>query len=305
MRSFDDIEFGDAVELKKAELELADQLIDQLSSERFEPEKYEDDYRARCSRRSSGRSRARRSSRAPAPAAREQIIDLVAALKKSLGERREARGGEAHPASASPPRPRAAEPARARRAGSSLRRAWRGALSTLEVSRILGLREARVRELVRAGLVQPARRGRGYAFSFQDLVVLRAAKELLERHVPAARVRRALAALAAELPEGRPLSGLRIFADGREVAVRDGWRDLAAGDRPDRARLRGRRPRRRVEETRPRARRGGDGAFPAHDAARARAAFERALALEDDDPEAARDAYRRALALDPGSSTPA
>jgi tetratricopeptide (TPR) repeat protein len=169
-------------------------------------------------------------------------------------------------------------------------------LATAEVSRILGMREGQVRDLVRAGLCRPARRGRGYAFSFQDLVVLRAAKELLERHVPAARVRRALAALAAELPPERPLSGLRIFADGREVAVRDGraaWQpatgqivlDFAVDDLA-----------RQVADVT----RGAKAPVPAPDRrAEARAAFERALDLEDADPEAARDAYRSALALDP------
>jgi tetratricopeptide (TPR) repeat protein len=168
-------------------------------------------------------------------------------------------------------------------------------LSTAEVSRILGLREARVRELVRAGLVRAARSGRGYTFSFQDLVVLRAAKELLERQISGARLRQAIAALAAELPEDRPLSGLRIFADGREVAVRDGraaWQpatgqtvlDFEVDDLT-----------RRAEEI---------VRAPAPDATasaaeRGRAELERAIALEDDDPEAARAAYRRALAEDP------
>ena len=173
-------------------------------------------------------------------------------------------------------------------------------LSSAEVSRLLGLREARVRDLVRAGLCRPSRRGRRYAFSFQDLVVLRAAKELIERHVPAARVRRALAALTAELPEGRPLSGLRIFADGREVAVRDGgaaWQPATGQIVLDFA----------VDDlARGLARLEREGAVadppPGSDpdaAARARAAFESGLALEDVDPEGARDAYRRALALDP------
>jgi hypothetical protein len=73
---------------------------------------------------------------------------------------------------------------------------------------------------VRLGLCRPARLGRRYAFSFQDLVVLRAAKALLEEKVPPARVRRAIAALVRELPADRPLSGLRIYADGKNVAVR-------------------------------------------------------------------------------------
>jgi hypothetical protein len=170
-------------------------------------------------------------------------------------------------------------------------------LSTQDVARILGLRDARVRELVRAGLCRPLRSGRGYAFSFQDLVVLRAGKELLERHVPAARVRSALAALAAQLSPDRPLSGVRIFADGREVAVRDGdaaWQPATGQIVLDFG----------VDEL---ARRVADLAEPSPAAesarsgapARAREEFQRALGLEDSDPEAARDAYRRALALDP------
>jgi tetratricopeptide (TPR) repeat protein len=166
-------------------------------------------------------------------------------------------------------------------------------LSTAEVSRILGMREARVRDLVRAGLCRPARSGRGYAFSFQDLVVLRAAKGLLERNVPAARLRRALSALAAQLPEDRSLSGLRIFADGGEVAVRDEtsvWQpatgqivlDFAVDELARKVAELAREP---------------EPASPPEDAARAE--LERALALEDEDPEAARDAYRRALSLDP------
>jgi tetratricopeptide (TPR) repeat protein len=169
-------------------------------------------------------------------------------------------------------------------------------LSTAEVSRILGLREARVRELVRAGLFHPARSGRGYAFSFQDLVVLRAAKELLERQISGARLRQAIAALAAELPEERSLSGLRIFADGREVAVRDGhaaWQpatgqivlDFEVDDLT-----------RRAEEI---VRTPAADAAAASAAERGRAELERAIALEDDDPAAARDGYRRALAEDP------
>ncbi len=95
-------------------------------------------------------------------------------------------------------------------------------LSTAEVSRILVMKEARIRELVRAGLCRPVRHGHRYLFSFQDLVVLRAAQGLLASGVPGTRVRRALASLIAELPADRPLSGLRIYADGREVAICDG-----------------------------------------------------------------------------------
>jgi excisionase family DNA binding protein len=169
-----------------------------------------------------------------------------------------------------------------------------GSFSTAEVARILGMKESRVRELVRAGLCPATRRGRGYAFSFQDLVVLRAAQGLLGGHVPPARVRRALAALVRELPKGRTLAGLRIYADGRQVAVRDeraAWHpetgqtvlDFAVDELS-----------RRVEDLR------GEERPPTESRAdRARRELERALGLEDADADAAARAYRRALELDP------
>jgi tetratricopeptide (TPR) repeat protein len=168
-------------------------------------------------------------------------------------------------------------------------------LTTADAARILGISEARVRELVRSGLCRPARHGRRYAFSFQELVVLRAAASLLAKQVPVARVRRALAALVQELPPERPLSGLRVFADGKRVAVRDGgtaWepetgQTLLDFEVDELAR--------RVGELRAVAK-PEPAADDAH--ARAQAEFERAVELEDDDPAAACDAYGRALALD-------
>ena len=59
-------------------------------------------------------------------------------------------------------------------------------------------------------------------FGFQDLVLLRTAKGLAEAKVPAATVRRALKKLRGQLPDGRPLTGVRIAADGRRVVVQDG-----------------------------------------------------------------------------------
>ena len=169
-------------------------------------------------------------------------------------------------------------------------------LSTADAARILGLSEARVRELVRSGLCRPARAGRRYAFSFQELVVLRAAAGLLAKNVPMARVRRALAALVRELPPDRPLSGLRIWADGKRVAVRDGgaaWepetgQTLLDFDLDSLAE--------RVADLRKVGERGERGESAQ---ARALAEFERGLDLEDDDPAAACDAYGKALELDP------
>jgi tetratricopeptide (TPR) repeat protein len=168
-------------------------------------------------------------------------------------------------------------------------------LSIAEVTRLLGLDERRIREWVRSGLCRPQRHGRRYAFSFQDLVVLRAAKALLDAGVPAARIRRAITALARDLPTDRPLSGLRIFADGRDVAVGaagERWQPatgqtLFEFDVDQLAEL--------VERKRDAPR-----AVAASDtAALAREAFEEALSLEDRDAAGAAAAYARALALDP------
>lgn len=89
VRSFDEVEFGDAVELKTGELELADQLIQQLSSPHFEPQRYEDEYRRDVLQQIERKVAGEEITAAPAPEAREHIIDLVAALKKSLAARRE------------------------------------------------------------------------------------------------------------------------------------------------------------------------------------------------------------------------
>ena len=89
VRSFDDIELERRVEFKPGELDLAGQLIEQLSSASFEPRRYEDEYRrdvlAQIERKVAGQE----ITAAPAAEQREQIIDLVAALKKSLTEKRE------------------------------------------------------------------------------------------------------------------------------------------------------------------------------------------------------------------------
>jgi tetratricopeptide (TPR) repeat protein len=97
------------------------------------------------------------------------------------------------------------------------------AYSTREVAELLGIAPARVRSYARAGLLEPGRGpGNRYRFSFQDLVLLRAAKGLLDARVPARRVRRALTIVKNQLPSGASLSEVRITADAERVVVRHG-----------------------------------------------------------------------------------
>jgi len=93
--SFEDVEFGDEVQLRAGELELAQQLIEQLSGERFEPARYEDRYRQAVLAAVEQKIAGQEVVVAEAPESREQIIDLVAALKRSLEERRGGAGAEA------------------------------------------------------------------------------------------------------------------------------------------------------------------------------------------------------------------
>jgi tetratricopeptide (TPR) repeat protein len=95
--------------------------------------------------------------------------------------------------------------------------------TTREVAGLLGLSPDQVRTWVRAGFLAP-RRGRGgeHRFSFQDLVILRAAQGLAAARIPRRRIREALARLAGELPRGRSLAGVRVAAEGSRVVVHDG-----------------------------------------------------------------------------------
>jgi tetratricopeptide (TPR) repeat protein len=168
--------------------------------------------------------------------------------------------------------------------------------SVRDVERVLQLAPDATRSLIRAGFVHPARGPRReYRFSFQDLIVLRTARALLEAKVPRQRIRRSLDNLRSKLPESIPLSGLAISAVGDHVVVRDGaarWQadtgqyllglDVSLQDGVLRV----------VEHP-----------VPAPAAAREPEAvrdwFSQGLKLESSDPEAALTAYRRAAEANP------
>lgn len=95
--------------------------------------------------------------------------------------------------------------------------------SVRDVERVLRLPSSTVRGLIKAGFVEPARGARReYRFSFQDLIVLRAARALMDANVSRRKINRALKDLRENLPEELPLSGLSISAIGDRVVVRDG-----------------------------------------------------------------------------------
>lgn len=94
------------------------------------------------------------------------------------------------------------------------------AYDTNEVSELSGLKPAQVRTLARAGLMGRQVRGR-YRFGFQDVVMARTAKRLLEGGVGLSIVRRALAALAEITGEAMQTTAIRARSAGREVVIED------------------------------------------------------------------------------------
>lgn len=94
--------------------------------------------------------------------------------------------------------------------------------STREVAEIVKLNADQVRHYVRRGLIEPTRGERDeYRFSFQDVVMLRSAKGLLDAGVSVRKTFAVLVKLKRELQTVRSLTSMRIYADGSNVVVRE------------------------------------------------------------------------------------
>lgn len=163
--------------------------------------------------------------------------------------------------------------------------------SLRDVGRLLGLSRAVIAGLISAGFVAPTRgRRREYRFTFQDLVVLRAAQGLSEARIPPTRILRSLRKLRAKLPDEMPLTGLRIAAVGDAVVVSEGDSQWRSDDGQYLLRFDVAAP-------------GGQLAFFGPGAAPLPPAnedwFERAQSLESSEPAAACEAYAQAIDQDP------
>ena len=103
--------------------------------------------------------------------------------------------------------------------------------SMRDVERVLQLPRSTLQGLVRLGFVHPSRGPRRqYLFSFQDLIILRAARALMQANISRRRIRSSLGQLRDRLPEAVPLSGLAICAVGDRVVVREGANHWQADD---------------------------------------------------------------------------
>lgn len=136
VRGFADVDLGDEVATKPAEVDLAVKLIDQLATDRFDATLYEDEYRkaalAMIERKIEGKDVVSLPARAP----RAQVIDLMDALKQSLATQRPKRASAARAnGDAAEPAAKALEPAAPARAKAARKPPARAAKSAAESAR--------------------------------------------------------------------------------------------------------------------------------------------------------------------------
>jgi tetratricopeptide (TPR) repeat protein len=89
------------------------------------------------------------------------------------------------------------------------------------VAKILDIAESKLRYWAQVGFVGPSgRRGGKPVYSFQDLVSVKAAKELHDRGFKASEIRKALDGVRAKLPHlDRPLDHVRVAFDGAKLVI--------------------------------------------------------------------------------------
>lgn len=94
--------------------------------------------------------------------------------------------------------------------------------STAQIAKILKVGPSWVRAQTRRSLVDPERTGNGhYRYSFQDIVLLRAARRLSGPCLSTRRIAEILNELSQSLPEDRSLSSVQLLRVGSHILARD------------------------------------------------------------------------------------
>ena len=122
VRSFDEVPVGDA-QLRDTEMKLAVQLIEQISTDEFHPENYQDEVRARYNEAIQRKVEGQEVTASAPEQPRGQIIDLMEALKASVAAKGGAPAKSTGPARVDAEPARASKPARAAAAKPATRRA--------------------------------------------------------------------------------------------------------------------------------------------------------------------------------------
>jgi len=87
IRDFSEVDKGENAKVKPGEMELAQRLVNELASDKFKPEQYADEYRTRVMEAVEAKVEGKQVTSLAPQAQRAQVIDLMDALKQSLGKR--------------------------------------------------------------------------------------------------------------------------------------------------------------------------------------------------------------------------
>jgi len=87
IRDFSEVDKGENAKLKPGEMELAQRLVNELATDKFKPEQYADEYRTRVLEAVEQKVEGKQVTSLAPQAQRAQVIDLMDALKQSLGKR--------------------------------------------------------------------------------------------------------------------------------------------------------------------------------------------------------------------------
>jgi DNA end-binding protein Ku len=87
VRDFGEVDRGQSAKIRPGELELATQLIDGLSNDEFQPQRFQDEYRGRVLELINQKVEGKEVTVSAPEAPRAQVIDLMDALKESLAKR--------------------------------------------------------------------------------------------------------------------------------------------------------------------------------------------------------------------------
>lgn len=101
VRDFGDIDLGDDVSFKPAETKMAKQLIEQLSEDAFDPDKFQDEFRARVLEAVEEKIAGHEITTSP-EAPQAKVIDLFEALKASVEQSEGTRKGKLKPPKKAP-----------------------------------------------------------------------------------------------------------------------------------------------------------------------------------------------------------
>ncbi|MBV1906670.1 MAG: tetratricopeptide repeat protein [Pseudomonadales bacterium] len=94
--------------------------------------------------------------------------------------------------------------------------------STRNVAEFIGLSPDRVRRYVHRGVLEPERNIRGhFNFEFQDVVLMRTAKRLLDAKVSPKKTLKLLVKIKSNIEVAQKLASVRIYACGQSVLVRN------------------------------------------------------------------------------------